>query len=215
MTERLVLAAPTDAELTEKKSRFLARLEPVADVAAADAVIHAARRAAPSARHHCSAMVIESGPAPITRSNDDGEPAGTAGMPMLIALQGAHLVDVVAVVTRHFGGIKLGTGGLARAYGDAVTAAIAEARLLRRTAMTVLTLRAGHAEAGSAEHLLRQVLAAHGGTVEAPRYRAEGVELAGLIPPDARAEVLAQLAAASAGALDVTVSGTRTVDMPQ
>ena len=62
---------------------------------------------------------------------------------------------------------------------------------------------------------MRERVAVHGGTVEAPRYRAEGVELAGLIPPDARAEVLAQLAAASAGALDVTVSGTRTVDMPQ
>lgn len=214
MTERLVLAAPADAELVEKRSRFLARLEPAADVAAADAVIHAARRAAPSARHHCSAMVIESGPAPIARSNDDGEPAGTAGMPMLIALQGAHLVDVVAVVTRHFGGIKLGTGGLARAYGDAVTAAIAEARLLRRTAMAVLIARAGHAEAGASEHVLRQVLAAHGGTVEAPVYGGSGVELTGLVPPEKLDAVLAELAAASAGALDVTAHGTRTVDVP-
>lgn len=214
MPDRLVLAAPCAAELVERKSRFLARLEPVRDAQAADAVIHAARRAAPSARHHCSAMVIKSDPSPITRSNDDGEPAGTAGMPMLLQLQGAGLVDVVAVVTRYFGGIKLGTGRLARAYGDAVAAAIGTARLLRRIELTVISARADHAEAGAAEHWLRHVAATHGGMVEAPTFDATGVQLTMLVPPQDTESALNALAGATAGRISTAVEGTRLADLP-
>ena len=78
------------------------------------------------ARHHCSAFVL--GPrSELQRSSDDGEPAGTAGAPMLEVLRGAGVSDVAAVVTRWFGGTLLGAGGLVRAYGDAVRAALAEA----------------------------------------------------------------------------------------
>ncbi|GAB2539584.1 IMPACT family protein [Brachybacterium huguangmaarense] len=220
MPERLVLASTAQAELTVSRSRFLARLERAATVSEADAVIRAARTAAPGARHHCSAMILEGteesgrAPMPLTRSSDDGEPAGTAGMPILLALQGAHLVDVVAVVTRHFGGIKLGTGGLARAYGDAVAGALADARLLRRTELAELRLRAPHADAGGAENALRQFAASHAGIVEDSRYDAAGAELTILLPPAHVAALEADVAAWSAGRLSPVPAGTRTLDVP-
>ena len=91
----------------------------------------------------------------IQRSSDDGEPAGTAGAPMLDVLRGAGLSDVAAVVTRWFGGTLLGAGGLVRAYGDAVRGAVAEAGALRRSLLTELALELDHADAGRVEGELR------------------------------------------------------------
>ncbi|HJE90238.1 MAG TPA: IMPACT family protein [Dietzia timorensis] len=116
-------------EYEEKRSKFLCVIERVEDEEAARAVVASQRKAYPDARHHCSAFVIDQPEAtPIVRSSDDGEPSGTAGTPMLDQLQGAGLSDVVAVVVRWFGGTKLGTGGLVRAYGSAVSEAIDAAR---------------------------------------------------------------------------------------
>lgn len=121
--------APALGEYEEKRSKFFCVLERVDDEEAARAVVAAQRKAYPDARHHCSAFVIAQPDAtPIVRSSDDGEPSGTAGTPMLDQLQGAGLSDVVAVVVRWFGGTKLGTGGLVRAYGNAVSEAINAAR---------------------------------------------------------------------------------------
>ncbi|QIM15710.1 YigZ family protein [Leucobacter insecticola] len=131
----VTIAGAVDSEIEISRSRFLTRLERVSDEAAAREVIAAARSAHPRARHHCSAFVI--GPdARVQRSNDDGEPSGTAGAPMLDALVSAGLSDVVAVVTRYFGGVLLGAGGLTRAYRAAVAEAVLKAsrveRVLRR-----------------------------------------------------------------------------------
>lgn len=117
------IAAPVEAEIEIKRSRFLARLEPVSDEETARAVVEEERSKYWDARHHCSAFVL--GPSSdVRRSSDDGEPSGTAGMPMLEVLTGRELTDVVAVVTRWFGGTLLGTGGLVRAYSEAVSAAL-------------------------------------------------------------------------------------------
>lgn len=129
------IAGAAEAELEISRSRFLARIERVETEAEARAVIAAAREAHPRARHHCSAFVL--GPDQRhQRSNDDGEPSGTAGAPMLDALTSAGLSDVVAVVTRYFGGVLLGAGGLTRAYraavAEAVSAATRQKRGLRR-----------------------------------------------------------------------------------
>ena len=125
------IAAPVDVELEISRSRFLARLERVEDEEGARQVIANARAAHPKSRHHCSAFVL--GPdGRVQRSNDDGEPSGTAGAPMLNALVSAGLSDVVAVVTRYFGGVLLGAGGLTRAYGGAVAEAVQQARRVRR-----------------------------------------------------------------------------------
>ncbi len=145
-----VLAAPVDVELSIRKSRFLARLRRVEDEDAARAVIEQTRREHRGANHNCSAFAL--GPdAQVARSSDDGEPSGTAGLPMLETLTSRPVSDVVAVVTRYFGGIKLGTGGLVRAYSDAVAAALDEAgtrarRLSMRAAISVDPLAAGKLE---------------------------------------------------------------------
>lgn len=119
------------AEIEIRRSRFIARLVRADDEEAARAVVTAERSAHPQARHHCSAFRVSAdGTGVVERSSDDGEPSGTAGAPMLDVLRGAGIERVAAVVTRYFGGIKLGTGGLARAYSDAVTAALPSLRLV-------------------------------------------------------------------------------------
>lgn len=125
------IASRVDTEIEISRSRFLTRIERVEDEDAARAVIAEVRAEHPKARHHCSAFVI--GPdSRIQRSNDDGEPSGTAGAPMLDALVSAGLSDIVAVVTRYFGGVLLGAGGLTRAYRASVAGAVLEAKRMRR-----------------------------------------------------------------------------------
>ena len=130
-TEYETVEAQVDTEVEISRSRFLTRLVRVDDEHEARDVIAQVRAEHPRARHHCSAFVL--GPeGRVQRSNDDGEPSGTAGAPMLDALVSAGLSDVVAVVTRYFGGVLLGAGGLTRAYRAAVADAVAEATQVRR-----------------------------------------------------------------------------------
>ncbi|RYB94935.1 YigZ family protein [Nocardioides oleivorans] len=154
MTSYATVARAATGEVEDRGSRFLGTVRRVADEDEARALVAALRRAHPDARHHCSAFVI--GPrGEVQRSSDDGEPAGTAGAPMLDVLRGAGVSDVAAVVTRWFGGTLLGAGGLVRAYGDAVRAALAEAGTLRRSLLTELALELDHADAGRVEGELR------------------------------------------------------------
>ncbi|HOA88438.1 MAG TPA: YigZ family protein, partial [Propioniciclava tarda] len=114
-----------ESEFEVKRSRFLTTLARVDAEEAAREVIADVRRVHPAARHHCSAFIVEvEGAQHIERSSDDGEPSGTAGAPMLGVLRGSGVTQVVAVVTRYFGGVLLGTGGLVRAYSDAVAEAL-------------------------------------------------------------------------------------------
>lgn len=108
--------------MRERKSRFLGLLFPVTGEAAAQERLEEVRRSYPDATHHCWAWRL--GARGDERSSDDGEPAGTAGLPMLQVLRGAELSDVLAVVVRWYGGIKLGKGGLARAYAEATRLAL-------------------------------------------------------------------------------------------
>jgi uncharacterized YigZ family protein len=121
---------------------------------AARALVADLRKQHWDARHHCSAFVL--GPdGSLQRSSDDGEPAGTAGAPMLEVLRGADVSDVVAVVTRWFGGTLLGAGGLVRAYGDSVRTALESVGTLRRSLLHELALEVDHADAGRIESELR------------------------------------------------------------
>lgn len=156
-----VLAEAIDHEIEVKRSRFLCRLRRVDSEAAAREEIALARMEHRLARHHCSAFVLGAD-RQLRRSNDDGEPAGTAGTPMLDALTGrdtgfdsAPLSDTVAIVIRYFGGVLLGAGGLVRAYSDAVSSALDDAHLIRRERRRILVVEAPHAEAGRWEHELR------------------------------------------------------------
>ncbi len=114
------------AEVKILRSRFLAEVTPAASLAAAKAVVAEVSRRHHDCRHVCFAWRGGFGPSLQEVRNDGGEPAGTAGEPILATLRQAEVTDCVAVVARYFGGIKLGTGGLARAYRKATAAALAE-----------------------------------------------------------------------------------------
>ncbi len=135
----LLPGPPSRAEIVEKRSRFIATIVRTDSQEQAREFISQVRSEFPDARHHCSAFIIasEAGPA-RTHSSDDGEPSGTAGPPILEVLAGAELENATAVVTRYFGGVLLGTGGLVRAYSSATRAALQHAPLARRTTLDLV-----------------------------------------------------------------------------
>ena len=123
MTEYKTIRQEATGEITEKKSRFIATLRPVETEEEALAFIAEMKKKYWDARHNCSAYIIVADK-PVERCSDDGEPSRTAGMPMLEVLKGAGLKNICAVVTRYFGGVLLGTGGLVRAYQAATSEGI-------------------------------------------------------------------------------------------
>jgi uncharacterized YigZ family protein len=131
MTESLdryrTLAGPGTAEQKIQRSRFLAEAHHAASEEAARALVAAMRRRYHDARHVGVAWRLGAGDQPVEVRQDDGEPSGTTGEPILQAIRAAGLTDTVVMVARYFGGVKLGTGGLARAYGSTAAAAIAAA----------------------------------------------------------------------------------------
>ncbi|MFD4368462.1 IMPACT family protein [Rhodococcus sp. NPDC058521] len=154
------LAGPVGTETTVgteiKHSRFIATLRRIATEQDARDFLDEQRRLFPDARHHCWAYVVgDDSVDRIERSSDDGEPGGTAGLPMLQMLKGRDLVNVAAVVTRYFGGIKLGAGGLVRAYSGAVGSVVDQSRLIGRRRLEMFTLGVDHADAGRVESELR------------------------------------------------------------
>lgn len=148
-----ISVARSETETVVNRSRFICTLYRVATDAEARERISAHRKANWDATHNCTAYVLDEGQA--ARSNDDGEPAGTAGVPMLEVLRGRDLTDVLAVVTRHFGGVKLGAGDLVRAYGASVSAAIDAAGTVALANWQRLSVRVDYGLAGSLEGLLR------------------------------------------------------------
>lgn len=206
------IAAPVEHELVIKRSRFITHVEPVGSVDEADAVIARLRKRWWDARHHCSAMVTGL-LGDQARSSDDGEPSGTAGVPMLEVLRRRELTDVVAVVTRYFGGVKLGAGGLVRAYSSAVSETLDRASLLRRQSLTQVMIEVAHAEAGRYDNLLREWVAHHGATLGEPRYGAS-VTLEAWVPAEQVPELADDLAAASAGSVVPMTGDERIVDVP-
>lgn len=207
MTSYLTLARDAQAETEVKRSRFLCTLVRVEDEAAARAVVERLRKQHWDARHHCSAFVLGPPPGQVERSSDDGEPAGTAGAPMLEVLRGHGVSDVVAVVTRWFGGTLLGAGGLVRAYGDAVRAGLDAAGTLRRDLVREHTLVLGHADAGRVESELR----ARGIGVLDSAY-ADQVTLRLGVPPDEEARLADLVAELTSGAAETRVAGEGWVD---
>ncbi len=208
ITSYRTLAAEAVGEVEDRGSRVLARVVPTDSEEAARAVIEAERRTHHDARHHCSAFIL--GPdGRIERSNDDGEPAGTAGTPMLDVLRGSGYRDVTAVVTRWFGGTLLGAGGLVRAYGDAVRDALATARARELILVRMHVLTVTHAEAGRVEHDLR----AHGVVVTGTDYGQQAT-LHIAIPPSDIDRVTHLVASSTAGAGSLQPGAERWVDHP-
>src|SRR6478736_1415665 len=139
------LAAARHSELVVKKSRFIGCVQPVADRAGAQAVVQSLRVAHPAAAHVCWALMAGGQSA----ANDDGEPGGTAGRPMLEVLRHQQLEGVLATVVRYFGGVKLGAGGLVRAYTDAVAQALRGAERVPLIRMERLACSVPYALEGS------------------------------------------------------------------
>lgn len=136
------------------KSRFICTVERVKDESEARAVLERLRKQYWDASHNCYAYVIgETGMA--QKASDDGEPSGTAGVPMLEVLRRRELTDLIAIVTRYFGGTKLGAGGLIRAYGHAVSAAIDSIGIVERRSLSVLAVTADYTTAGRLENSFR------------------------------------------------------------
>ncbi|MDO5499160.1 MAG: YigZ family protein [Propionibacteriaceae bacterium] len=203
------IARAAEVDLEVKRSIFRCRLEHVTDEASARAVIERARAEHWAARHHCSAFIL--GPDGQTaRSSDDGEPPGTAGAPMLEVLRGAELTEVVAVVTRWFGGTLLGAGGLVRAYSEAVREAVAAAGVRRRELQAEFTLALDHAIAGRVESELR----ARGLTVLDTGYAAM-VTLRLGVPDDEADRLNTIVAELTAGSAEAQRVGESWVDASQ
>ena len=132
MKEFITIAERVQSEITEKKSKFIANLFYVENSEEAEKIIKEIKRKYFDARHNCIAYrVIEDGKI-IEKSSDDGEPSGTAGAPMLNILQKNNLANVLIIVTRYFGGILLGTGGLVRAYSASLLQAIDKCSIIKK-----------------------------------------------------------------------------------
>lgn len=143
------------AEIVEKKSRFIASVRPVWSEEEAVAFIEETKKKYWDARHNCSAYVIGDRNE-CMRSSDDGEPQGTAGHPMLDVLTGEGIHNVAVVVTRYFGGTLLGTGGLVRAYSSAVQAGLAASTVVERHFGVRLSIRTDYNGIGKIQYLLGQ-----------------------------------------------------------
>lgn len=160
MADYPVPAAPVEAELEIKKSRFIAFLYPVQERAQLLARVDDLRQTYPDARHHCWAYLVGNPAGACSAGmNDDGEPSGTAGKPILNVLQHSGLGDVGIVVVRYFGGVKLGAGGLVRAYSGAAQQVVEAVKITKAVSMFRLRLTLDF----SREQILRHWLAENSG----------------------------------------------------
>jgi uncharacterized YigZ family protein len=202
MQEQYRTVARAGVHETEiNRSRFLCALAPAATEQEAQDFVARVRREHPTATHNCFAYVIGAD-ASVQKASDDGEPGGTAGVPMLQMLTRREMRYVVAVVTRYYGGVKLGAGGLIRAYGGVVGEALDELGTITRRRYRLATITVGHQRAGKLENDLR----ATGRTVREVRYAEAVVIEIGL--PDADVETFrGWLADATAGEAGLELGG--------
>ncbi len=168
-TVRAIPAAETRVELMVVNSRFIATAAPAFSVEAARAFVGRVRAEFADASHNVPAYLIGHGAATIAHCHDDGEPAGTAGRPVLAVVQGSGLGDIAVVVTRYFGGTKLGTGGLVRAYGDAARAVVAALPRAEKVATVTALVEVAY----PLLERLRLLVGAYGGLMLAEEFAAD------------------------------------------
>ncbi|MFE7464979.1 YigZ family protein [Streptomyces sp. NPDC057499] len=202
MQEQYRTVAEAGVHETEiNRSRFICALAPAATEREAQEFVARIRAEHPTATHNCFAYVIGAD-ASVQKASDDGEPGGTAGVPMLQMLTRREMRYVVAVVTRYYGGVKLGAGGLIRAYGGVVGEAIDALGTVTRHRFRLATITVGHQRAGRLENDLR----ATGRSVREVRYAEAVVIEIGL--PDADVEAFrGWLADATAGEAELELGG--------
>ena len=151
MTEYYIPTRESEATFVEKRSEFISHVWRVESEEEARAHIEATKKKHYDARHNCWCYIIRGG---AVRYSDDGEPQGTAGQPMLNVFQREGVENVCCVVTRYFGGILLGTGGLVRAYTEGVKVAVAAAGVQRMSLYSVLLITCGYNQLGTLQQLL-------------------------------------------------------------
>ena len=207
----LVPAEEIRRELEFSNSRFIATLAPAASAEAARLFQARMRAEFPDANHHVPAFIIGGGGSVVEHCSDDGEPAGTAGRPALAVLRGSGLGDVVVVVTRYFGGTKLGTGGLVRAYTQSVQAVVQDAPRARRTPVHLALLVLPYPLLEQARRLVK----AQGGEIAGEDFAAD-VTLTLTFPVEAWEGFQAGLRELSAGKLQAEIieTGERLVRVP-
>ena len=191
--------APGEAEFQEKRSTFLGHVRPVETEDEAKAFVAAMKKQYHDARHNCWCYLLRGG---VERYSDDGEPQGTAGIPMLEVFRRAGVTNAVCVVTRYFGGILLGTGGLLRAYTKSAKDALDAAGVSAVRRWVSVALPCSYA-------LLERVkaaVAAADGVVSDLEYGAD-VVLRALLPEECAEPFRVQVRDLSAGAVEVTVTG--------
>jgi len=200
LTRYPIPAQETRVEITVVNSRFIATAAPVFTVDEAKAFIARIKHEFADASHNVSVYRVGHGSSVTAHSTDDGEPAGTAGRPALAALEGSNLGDVAVVVTRYFGGTKLGTGGLVRAYGDTVREVLAILPRAQRVPTCTILLDAPY----TAYERLCLLIEAHGGQVQDQDFGAE-VTLQARFPEDRYPSFAAALQEASSGQLEAII----------
>lgn len=202
------ISADGVAEIEVMRSRFRCEIVRVDDEITARGVIDSIRRQHWDARHHCSAFILgENGT--VQRSNDDGEPPGTGGAPILEVLRGAGVSDVVAVSTRWFGGTLLGTGRLARAYAESARLALGACSLVDRIEHELFDVAVDMSTVGRLEHELR----ARGANVLSVEYT-DVATLALAVPAVTVAVTQEMVAELTEGAGELVHRGRRWVDEP-
>lgn len=199
MKEYLTAASEGSSEYIEKKSRFLGRVFPVETEEQAKALLESVRKEHYDARHHCWCYILKDG---AKRYSDDGEPQGTAGQPMLAVFEREGIENVLCVVTRYFGGILLGTGGLCRAYTKAAKDALTDAGILEMRAWEEITVPCPYA----LFERVKLTLAAHGGIPEDTQYGAE-ILLSAMLPEEKTEALSAALRELSAGKITISSNG--------
>lgn len=200
MTPYTILAAPVEHLLTEKNSEFITFLQPVTQREDALSWIAHYRAQYPTANHVCWAYIIGNTRQPQTQAfSDDGEPSGTAGKPMLHVLTERELGNSLAVVVRYFGGIKLGAGGLVRAYSAAVSQATQLATLSQIRPLQQLLINTDFAY----EARVRQLLTQYEGELLQAEYQ-QSVLLTIQLPIEHSAAFTQQISNVSAGSIQVS-----------
>ncbi len=206
MTEYYIPTREGVGELVEKRSRFLGHVWRVSSEEEAREKIEATKKKHYDARHNCWCYIIKDGP---TRYSDDGEPQGTAGQPMLNVFQREGVVNVCCVVTRYFGGILLGAGGLVRAYTQSAKDALDAAGISVVRRWVAMEVPCTYAQF---EQTRREV-ESFGGVVEQVDYGAD-VVLSALLPEERAEDFAAHILDASAGTIQVLEAGEQFKDVP-
>lgn len=199
----LTVAGETEVRTEIKRSEFIATIAHVEDGESAEAFVKAVRKRFPDATHNCYAYISDER-GHETRFSDDGEPGGTAGQPMLEVLKKRGLMRTAVVVTRYFGGIKLGAGGLVAAYTDGVSKAADAAGTVTMTECARITFRCGYADLPLLEQALERA-----GAKKADAEYGEDVLSHWWTELDRADEMTALIEARTSGRVRATVTGTR------